>query len=658
LNAGSVRREAAVAIAIGCISVAWGVHSLRLFRESGGRPAFYQSEFAPAVMFACGHGLRNPEPETLAALQPFLSETIDSIDCASLPPGDAVGDLDAFQRTARYLELAVGTTWRIVGVSWTRLALLNGLMFGAVATLSYGIFRLGLSRFFSILGVAAVLLSTPNLTLLPHLRDYAKGPFLLAVILTLGLLVVRANSRTATLGLAVAAGVAIGIGLGFRTDLLIAVVPVAVVIACVAPGLSLTLRAAALASFAAAFAVTAYPILGVYARGNNVGPVILLGLTTPFDAALGVEPAFYEYGAQYNDSLIFSIVNSYAVRVQGRNEGVDLASDEHAAASMQYVAALARTFPADFAVRAIAAVRTTARYFLAESLHRPAWLNAAPERFAFWLRGAMSSRLAPFGVAAVIAATLGVAIVNRRAAWLIAVVLGAFAGGSAIQFHERHIFYLQLVPWWALAFLLQSAMRGRALKDVVTARRLAGAGAFALAVAVLAGGGLLVARAWQHRTATRLFESYAAAPRTPVTLTPHDMHDRIRYAAAEWSEPLPSGAPRVATRFLAVAFDGTSCEPGSTPVTLRYESTLPELDFSETVDVASPAGGTPAPTLFFAAFDRPDDSSRFRGIEVDRARARCVSGVSEVSGLERTPLLLTSVLAADWRNHPVYQRLR
>jgi hypothetical protein len=62
--------------------------------------------------------------------------------------------------------------------------------------------------------------------------------------------------------------------------------------------------------------------------------------------------------------------------------------------------------------------------------------------------------------------------------------------------------------------------------------------------------------------------------------------------------------------------------------------------------------------LFFAAFDRPDDSSRFRGIEVDRARARCVSGVSEVSGLERTPLLLTSVLAADWRNHPVYQRLR
>jgi hypothetical protein len=62
--------------------------------------------------------------------------------------------------------------------------------------------------------------------------------------------------------------------------------------------------------------------------------------------------------------------------------------------------------------------------------------------------------------------------------------------------------------------------------------------------------------------------------------------------------------------------------------------------------------------LFFAAFDRPDDSSRFRGIEIASEQSRCVSGIFRVDGLERTPLLLTTLLAADWRNGALHQRLR
>jgi hypothetical protein len=648
--------DIAIVLIVGCAGTAWGIYALEGFRKAGGRPSFYQSEVAPAVMSACGRTLHNPEPETLAAMSRFLAQQVDSVDCDSLPAGNAVRDLGAFQRTARYLELAVSTTWRFVGVSWTRLSLLHGLLAGAVCALSYAIFRLGLTRWLSVAGTATVFLSTPNLNLVPHLRDYAKGPFLLAVILIMGLLVVRRNSPTATLTLAAAAGASIGIGLGFRTDLMIAIVPVVVVLAVVCPGLSLPLRGLALISFVAAFLVSAYPILGVFSKGNNVGPVALLGLTAPFDTVLGIQPAVYEYGAQYNDSLIFSIVNSYAVRVEGRHEGVDLASDAHAAASMQYLGAIVRTFPADFVTRSLAAVRETTRYFLSTSLDRPAWANASLLRFAFWLRGAVSSRLAQFGLLLVIAATLLVSVANLRAAWLIVIVLAAFAGGSAIQFHERHIFYLQLVPWWALGFLVQTAFQGRAVLSRVNTRQIAGAAMFALSIVAMAGAGLVVTRAWQRQTVTQLFESYTAARHEPLEVGREDVGGAVRLSVPAWSAPLPADAPRIATRFLAVSFDGHSCRSQAVPVTLRYTSTLPELDFSETIDV-DVAPSAP-PTLFIVAFDRPDETSRFRGIEVDRAAASCVAGVSEVRGLERTPLLLNTTLAANWRDRPLHQRLR
>jgi hypothetical protein len=56
------------------------------------------------------------------------------------------------------------------------------MLFGAVGSFSYGLFRLGLTRVLSVLGIIPVFLSTSNLNLIPHLRDYAKGPFLLGII--------------------------------------------------------------------------------------------------------------------------------------------------------------------------------------------------------------------------------------------------------------------------------------------------------------------------------------------------------------------------------------------------------------------------------------------------------------------------------------------
>ena len=63
-------------------------------------------------------------------------------------------------------------------------------------------------------------------------------------------------------------------------------------------------------------------------------------------------------------------------------------------------------------------------------------------------------------------------------------------------------------------------------------------------------------------------------------------------------------------------------------------------------------------TVFFAAYDRADGSSRFRGIELPADQSRCVAGLFRVDQLGRTPLLLTTTLDADWRQEVLYQRFR
>jgi len=650
--------DLAIAAVILCLGTWLGAKAVQAFRGAGGQPAFYQSEFAPAVMFACGRGLANPDARTASALEAFLSERTDSVNCADLPPPAGTIGLDAFQRTCRYLELTVGSIWKITGVSWSRLAILHGMLFGAVGALSYGLFRLGLTRLWSLLGMVPVLISTPNLNLVPHLRDYAKGPFLLGIMLIMGVLVVYPASVRKAVALAALAGAVVGFGLGFRTDLMIAVLPFVVVVAFLIPALSIRGRATAIATFLACFAVVAAPLLGVYSSGNNIGPVALLGLTKPFDRTLGIRPSIYEYSGQYNDSLIFSIVNSYAVRIEGRRAGVDLATAEHAGASMKYLSEIARTFPADLVTRTLAAVRMTPRYFLESSLDRPAWLDSSVFRTLYWLRGAVSSRLAPIAVLSLVMATIVVSMGNPGAAWLIVVLMGAFAGGSAIQFHERHFFYLQLVPWWAFGFLVQTAMRAPAMVRDITTIHVRRAVLFSLVVAASAGAAVTLTRTYQRRSASELFERYATAPRLPIALETHGAGpERTLLSAPDWLEPLPPASPRVATRFLAVQLRDRACTAEALPLTLRYQAALPELDFSEPVTVRLQRESASPTMFFFAAYDRPDETTRFRGIELASGFSDCIDGVFRVDGLERTALLLTTTLSADWRGAALYQQL-
>jgi hypothetical protein len=240
-----------------------------------------------------------------------------------------------------------------------------------------------------------------------------------------------------------------------------------------------------------------------------------------------------------------------------------------------------------------------------------------------------------------------------------ALVMIAFAGASAIQFHERHFYYLQFVPWLAFAFLAQTAVAGRRLFSGVTRRDVRRAMVFGSVVFGCVGSAIVLSRAYQQRTAIQLFERYERAPRSALAVVQRPAGTgRTLMTTPEWLGPNPADHPWIATRFLAVVFRDDVCGPIDLPVTIRYSAVVPDADLSygKTVRLRHvPAAPT---TLFVAAYDRADESVRFRGIEVAADQVRCVGGLSQVEGIDQEPLLLTTTLAADWRHERLYQRLR
>ena len=80
--------EAAFVIAMFLIGVGIGTVILQTYRAGGGIPRFYQENFEPAVMMACGFGFKAPGRCGAAKLRPFLLvETDASSAPTSLPTG-------------------------------------------------------------------------------------------------------------------------------------------------------------------------------------------------------------------------------------------------------------------------------------------------------------------------------------------------------------------------------------------------------------------------------------------------------------------------------------------------------------------------------------------------------------------------------------------
>jgi hypothetical protein len=647
------RADAGVAAAIFVAAAIWGGLFYGRYIRSGGRPFFYQTYFEPAVMLACGKGFVIAQPQP-PAVQAFLFERTDRFACTDLPGDLRLGTDGLYQRPWRYLMTAVGVAWMLLGISWSGLGPLFGVLYGLTAALAYGLYRLLAGPAAATVCAAALCLSATQLANLPNLRDYAKAPFMVALVAMLVALVVRPMRPRHVLLVSLAYGLVMGIGYGFRTDLLVAVPPFLMTVFLFLPGAvwrNLWLKTAAVALFAAGFLVAGWPIVAaVFSTGGCQWHVFLLGLTRPFDAALGVGGGAYGWGHVYKDEYMWATVASYANRFRPDLGYIEYCSHAYDVASWEYLRRILVTFPADMMTRAYA----SALQVLDLPFHRFAVLrDAGPVVAAAFVLavGATSLRLALFAV----------------------FVIVYFGGHAAIQFLPRHYFTFEVIGLAVLAFLIDRGARlglsrgsqalrfsqrtpepenPRTRKPHVYVLRVVRC-AVIVAILLLAPLGLL--RWYQSRQALRLLDSYVAASTSAMPVRAV-APGRFRLSATEAGDArAPTEIEAVAAlgrsraRFLEAEFDTAACAPGTT-VTFQYDPTYPPTDFTQAVPLRTNEQGVPT-RLFEPVY------AGFRGIDVSDPSPACTLRLLLVDDADRFPLLLPAQLPPGWRSQPQYQRI-
>lgn len=631
--------ECAIAMVLLLGSGWWAAHFWNTWTARGGQPVFYQSYFEPAVMVACGKGfvasLQQPQ-----SLQDFLSLRRDTFDCRDLPDDLKAGREYLYQEAWIYLQTAVGWSWRILGISWSGMGPLFGLLFGAVTAVAYGAFRLGMGRALAV--VCACLLATSPMQLanLPHLRDYAKAPFTLALVFLLGVMVTRPVRRNLLLMLSVAYGAVLGMGYGVRTDLLINLPLVFVTLFGFLPGgvtRHLALKASAAALCLATFAAVSWPASSaVYTKGGCQWHVALLGLQSPFDEYLRVSPAPYDFGHAYSDGYIRQVAEGFVNRTQPGTAPIGYCTHEYDVATGQYIQNIATTFPADLATRAVASITQIVELPIRKVRTPMAeWSGGFYRARAFILRP--NHR---WGAYFTLAAVILLTTTSVRLGLFLGFLLAYCGGYPAIQFDERHYFHLEFLGWWAFGVVLH---HGFASARALLARpeqwrpqlhRAARSVAIVGFSCALLGSLLIAARWYQARNARDLMRAYVAAPKMVIENP---------------SQPLPGIAANAWPQLVEVRIDAATCAvaPG---ITAHYFAGAENRDLTQTIAVRPPlrAGIT---RIYIPVF------RDFSGLKFSGTRDECATQVSRLGDLAPFPLVLGATLTPGWEERPLYQRL-
>ena len=625
--------------------------------RAGHHPFFYQSYFEPAVLLACGKGflLSDPQP---APLRAFILEEADTFSCDDLPKDLTVGTKGLYQRPWRYLMTMVAVAWMVLGISWSGLAPLFGVLYGLTTALAYANFRLIVGRVAALAATTALTVSTLQLTNLPNLRDYAKAPLTLALVFVLVALAVRPWRPRAVLLLSLAYGLILGIGYGFRTDLLIDIPPFLITMALFMPGgvlRNLPVKIAAIGLCAAGFIAAGWPIItSVVGSGGCQWHPFLVGFTAPFDEALGVSGGSYGWGHLPQDDYVWTTVSSYASRFHPDLGPIEYCSREYDVASGAYLRHLLTTFPADLVTRAYAAVLNVVDLPFRETA--PPFTSHAV--LPYRLRGFILGSLSHAGPWLAGAFVLVISWSRLRLALFASFVILYFGGYPSIQFGVRHYFHLEFIGWAVLAFLAERGIRlvlGSRLEGTPAAPPAREGVPRLIACAVLLASVLLVPlailRSYQGVQVTRLLESYVRSPAEPLALV-GSAPGQFRVPAGDrgWLRPgtLADGPRNPETRFVQAVVNGAACRPGTT-VTFRYDPARPD-DFSYAVplDGVVRSGST---RIFEAVYDN------FQGLDVSDSAPGCLQEVLVLTHLEQFPLLLPARLSPGWEGRPQYQRI-
>ena len=664
--------DAAIALVLFLAAYAWAVYYLDTWP---GTPSFYQKKCAPAVMIGLGYNYCEPAAPMPEAITEFLALETDRLDVAALPENIELAPSEQTLGFHLYAYYAMGLLWRVTGVSWPALHHLMALLFALSIGCAWYILRLGAGRPVALAGAVLMMFSPGYLYILPHLRDFSKTPFVLAVIALLGYAVVRERRLRGLLVICGALGLAMGVGLGFRQDLLVCLPVTVAGLLCFLPGglrRTWKRRLLSVGMLLVCFLTSAYPVFqAIPSRTPNSFHAIMLGLTTPFNQNLGLGGTPYEIGYYYRDEYAHTLLASYAHAKLDRDTQLAYNTPEYNAVGRRFfLDQFLAHFPADFTARWYASIKRTLDYVaFAIDSNLPANLGDGRLEALAWFRWRVFGFLAGAGLWIAVLALMVVSLRSVRLALFGTLVFFYFCGYPTLQYMQRHYFYLEVLFWWALAVLVWQTGRGlwwlrkpehrtrtwRALRTPAGLKSAAvrRAALFAGILVLGAGGVLWAARMYQSFQVRGIYTAYAAVEgeelaadvtkqQGAAVFRPKGFLDHDAFSPAE-------AALQVQTGLLVV-----ECLPAERPIPLTfvYEAANKMNDFSRMVNVPSRSEAGEMPVrVFFPVYNAPPSyslkSRYFDSIRVPEALAHRVRGLYAVRAYASLPVLLNLTLPAE-----------
>jgi hypothetical protein len=331
--------------------------------------------------------------------------------------------------------------------------------------ITFLLLRLVSGRVLAMAGAAFVLTSPLFLVELPQFRDFAKVPFMLGLAWLMAQLLMPSNSTRRLLAVSAAYGALLGVAIGFRNDALITIPPFVLLLLAARQPTELHAwrrRGAALLLTGLGFVIFSIPVLQAYTNGGGSASshAAFLGLMQPVESALGVSNGrLYEIGYGLDDSYAAAVVSGYASRAAGAPLSIAGHSPEYDAAATDYYMTLLRTLPADTLARAYASIdRVVALPSNAAETQAVSYFESLRPFYA--VRTRILFTLWWIWLPAVLTAILLVSLRDLRSAVLLGLLFGYFCGYPAIQFNDRHVMHLSLIPIAAAAFVLQTVFKG------------------------------------------------------------------------------------------------------------------------------------------------------------------------------------------------------
>lgn len=610
------------------------------FRKEWSQSTFYERYYGTVVLSICQGRWQTPVWGQSQALDDFLRQHRNRIDCGEIPDDLRVTASLNYQAVNYfYLFKTVEWSWRWNGeISWSGLEALFGVLCATVSVCAYMVFRLGMGR---VLAVTATVLYLPaHVSFASHIRDYAKAPFFLLIFWCLGFLVARRGLSARRLWITAAGlGLLLGVGVGYREDLMITLPAVVLTICAFLPWRwkeHWPERGVALALIVVVFGLARWPAARWEKRVFTDSHVTLLGLTDDFDRRLKIEGPPYKWSHIYSDPWVVFQIKSFSRYAMHRMDSVPIYGPEYRKIGGRLLREIVLRHPADFLIRAYAAT--------SELLFTP-WLV--------------------LGLLCVTAARA-----PRRILFL-AFMLFYFSSYTCVQFHPRHFFHVELAPLWLLGFTIQSGSRllvdwfrrgwnsrdqgWRVWSPKLDLGSCRTPALLFLGCAVGLWLPLLALRAYQTHSVEQWLEKYETEVPAAVNVGRETLDSRtVRLVPEGWLEPLPTrAADHYDVGYLVLGVEPDRCGMASLQVIVRYEPGAYH-DFSQVLEISDRRSRR----LFIPIYSRVRASygdSAFLGLEMAPSAVDCVS-ISKVRDMSDLPPIAQIDLVRDWRRQPLYQR--